>query len=289
MAADDTVVVWGNCQAEPLARLLTEPLAARGLRVELVPPVFLVDEAGLEHVRDLVRRSAVLISQPVRDEYRIPGCGTNQLAELLPADGRLVTFPSTFHIGAFPYMVNAHGGDGGRVPAPRTDYHDLRAIVAAERGLDVSDALAWWPAPTADAVRRVSADSDGQLQRREAELDVSVSDLIDGPRAMWTLDHPSNAVLGPLADAVLRFLGVDAVVDVPAREFLGARKAPVEAAVVAAHGWPAQAATDSWEIDHALVPPGELLAEHLTLYRERPDIVTDARTRYADRLAVLDL
>jgi len=32
-----------------------------------------------------------------------------------------------------------------------------------------------------------------------------------------------------------------------------------------------------------------VLAAHLSLYAERPDVVRDARTRYADRLAVLAL
>ena len=289
VAMDNTVVVWGNCQAEPLALLLREPLARHDLEVVVVPPVFLVDDAGLDRVREVVQTSAVLISQPVRDEYRIPGCGTAQLAELLPAGGRLVTFPVTFHIGAFPYLVNAHGGDGHRVPAPLTEYHDLRALVAAERGLDVDRALVWWPAPTADAVRAIAVDSIAQLRRREAPLDVAVSSLVDGRAAMWTLDHPSNAVLGPMADALLRFLGLAETVDVPDREFLGARRAPVEQAVVAAHGWPAEAATPGWRIDRRDIPAVELLSAHLALYRERPDVVADARRRFAERLAVLGL
>lgn len=285
----DTVMVWGNCQAEPIALLMRAPLAQHGLEVVVVPPVFLVDEAGLGEVRDLVRGSAVLISQPVRDEYRIPGCGTSQLAELLPPSGRLVTFPSIFHIGAFPYMVNAHGGDGERVPAPLTDYHDLRTLVAAERGLDVERALAWWPAPTADAVRTVSTESTARLRHREASLDVRVSSQLDAPAALWTLDHPSNVVLGAVAQALLGVLAVDEVIDVPSREFLGARRAPIEAAVVAGQGWPTGAVAPDWRIDGRDVPASEVLAAHLGLYRDRPDVVADSLVRYAERLVVLGL
>lgn len=285
----NTVVVWGNCQAEPIALLLREPLARHDLAVVVVPAVFLVDEAGLDRVREVVSTSAVLISQPVRDEYRIPGCGTRQLADLLPPGGRLITFPVTFHVGAFPYMVNAHGGDGHRVPAPQTDYHDLRAIVAAEAGMDVERALEWWPQPSREAVHAIAADSTARLQRREAPLDVTVSPLVDGPWALWTLDHPANRVLAGVADALLRQLGIDAAVDVPEREFLGARRAPVDDAVVAAHGWPAAAATDRWHIDKRDVPNAEVIGAHLQLYRERPDVVVDSRERYAERLGVLGL
>lgn len=285
----DTVVVWGNCQAEPLATLLTAPLAEEGLRVVPVPAVFLVDEPGLDRVRELVADSAYLISQPVRDEYRIPGCGTQQLADLQPATGRLVTYPVTFHIGAFPYQVNAHGGDGERVNAPLTDYHDLRAVVAAERSLAVDDALDWWPAPAAAAVRQIAAESIAELRRREEPLDSSVSELVDGPGAMMTLDHPANVVLAGLANGLLEVMGVHRPVDVPEREFLGARRTPVEPAVAAAHGWPDGAISRQWRIEGRDVPPAELLAAHLGLYRDRPDIVADTRTRYADRLAVLGL
>lgn len=285
----DTVVVWGNCQAEPLARLLTDPLARHGLRVELVPPVFLVDDRGLQQVQDLVRRSALLISQPVRDEYRVRGCGTSQLAALLPPGGRLVTVPVIYHVGPYPYQVTVNGGDGGRVDAPLTDYHDLRTLVAAERGLDVAATVRWWPAPSAAAVRTVAADSLDKLRRREAILDVRASPYIGIPDGFWTLDHPANAVLAPVARDVLSVLGFDEPVDVPEREFLGARRAPLEPAVVAALGWPAARARPEWIVERRAVPAEEILAAHLGLYAQRPDLVTDARARYAERLSVLGL
>ncbi|MBA3523538.1 MAG: hypothetical protein H0T85_03075, partial [Geodermatophilaceae bacterium] len=167
------VVVWGNCQAEPIARLLAEPLRRHGLQVVDVPPVFLVDDTGLERVHELVSRAAALLTQPVREEYRIPGCGAAQLSAMLPADGRCLTFPVTYHVGAFPFQVNAHGGEGERVDAPLTDYHDLRTLVAASRGMTVEETVAWWPMPPAEAVRRASEESLGRLREREAPLDVS--------------------------------------------------------------------------------------------------------------------
>lgn len=289
MTADGTVVVWGNCQAGPVADLLRAPLARHGLRVAEVPPVFLVDEAGLARVRALVARSAVLISQPVSDDYRLAGCGLAQLAEHLPASGRLVTFPVTFHVGAFPYQVHAHGGDGARVDAPLTDYADLRALVAAERGLTPAQALAWWPAPEAAAVRRVSADSLERLRRREARLDLATSHLVDDPGALWTMTHPTNALLGQVARALLRLLGVDEPVELPVREFLGARRAPLEPAVAAAHGWPADRTGTLWRVDGEPVPAEHLLATQLAGYAARPDVVADTRVRYAERLAALGL
>jgi hypothetical protein len=283
------VVVWGNCQAAPIAALLSEPLQAHGWGVRPVAPVFEIDATGLAEVHELMARAAVLVTQPIRDEYSIPGCGSAQLSAMMrSADARVVTIPVTYDSSAFPYQVNAHRGDGSRIDAPLTDYHDLRAIVAAERGLDVDAALEWWPAPTPEMVRTNAKASQAELQRRETELDVKASDLLDRP-AMFTLSHPNNAVLAEIARRVLVVLGIDGDVEVPVREFLGARRAPVERAVVEALGWSDSAQQDDWIVEKRVVPLREVLETHLPWYAERPDIAVDARKRFRDRLNLLDL
>jgi hypothetical protein len=285
------VIVWGNCQAEPLATLLEQPLAAAGWQVVHLPPVFLIDEEALARVQnEILPRAAALISQPVRDEYRLSGCGTAQLAERLTDDARLVTIPNTYDTSGFPYQVDAHRGDGSRIDAPLTDYHDLRAIVAAERGLTVDEALAWWPAPTAEMVTTNAASSKAELHRREEGLDVRASDLLDGP-AMFTLSHPTNATLVEIARRIVAALDISTPPDIaaPEREFLGARRAPIEAAVVEALGWSESARHDNWVVNQREVPQRELLETHLGFYAEHPDIVIDARSRFAARLALLDL
>jgi hypothetical protein len=282
------VVVWGNCQAAPLAALITGPLAEHGWDVQAVPPVFEVDAAGLAEVQDLLSRAALLVTQRIRDEYSIPGCGSDQLTALLPPTARVITIPVTYDTSAFPYQVNAHAGDGTRVDAPLTDYHDLRAIVAAERGLDVEDAVAWWPAPTADAVRSNAEASRAELGRREAELDVTVSDLLVDP-VMFTLSHPANVVLAEVARRILRVLDLPADVVVPERQFLGDRRAPVEESVVNALGWDEEARRDGWQVLGRAVDQHELLTAQLAFYADGPDIVADARVRFAARLELLGL
>ncbi|MCW2530073.1 MAG: hypothetical protein JWM76_4933, partial [Pseudonocardiales bacterium] len=78
-------------------------------------------------------------------------------------------------------------------------------------------------------------------------------------------------------------------VDIPEREFLGARRAPVEAAVAQAHGWPRAAVTGEWIVNGRPTPLDEILSEQLRFYRERPDIVADSLARYAARLKLLEL
>ena len=132
--------------------------------------------------------------------------------------------------------------------------------------------------------------SKAELRRREQPLDVHSSDLLDGP-AMYTLSHPTNATLVEIARRVVAALGLpdDPEIPNPEREFLGARRAPIEAAVVDALGWPQSARRDEWVVAKQEVPLRDLLEVHLDFYAEHPDIVTDARTRFADRLELLDL
>lgn len=282
-------MVWGNCQAAPLAELMKPALAAYGCEVLEVPPVFLVTTEELAQLQEALPTAGALVSQPVGDEYRVPGCGTRQLAERLPPGAPLVTVPVMFDSSAFPYAVNAHDGTGARVDAPLTDYHDLRALVAAERGLDVDAALAWWPAPGADQVRANATASVDELARRDTGTDVAGHDLL-GADAMFTLSHPTNAVLAALAGRTLRRLGLDVADPVPPeREFLGERRAPVEAAVVEALGWPAEAVRPDWVVRHRTVPLREVLQAHLAFYTEHPDVVADSVVRHEQRRARLGL
>lgn len=283
------LVVWGNCQAAPVAALIREPLARYGCEVVEVPPVFEATEDDLVRLRTVLADGAALVSQPVRDEYHVAGCGTRQLAALLPDDGRLVTFPVTYDTSAFPYQVNGHGGDGFRVQAPLTDYHDLRALTAAAQGRDVDGALAWWPAPPAAAVVANADASRAELRRREAELDVGASDLL-GPDAMFTLSHPRNVVLAAVARRVLVALGLPAEdVTVPDRQFLGERQAPVEAAVVEALDWPVEARHDRWVVRGEALELRTVLEAQLGWYAEHPDVVADAEERYRERRVLLGL
>ena len=283
------VLVWGNCQAAPLADLMRPALAAYGCEVLEVPPVFLVTPEELAQLQEALPTLGALVSQPVRDEYRVPGCGTRQLADRLPADAPVVTVPVMFDSSAFPYQVNAHDGTGARIDAPLTDYHDLRALVAAERGFDVDEALAWWPTPPAEAVRANAAASVAELARRDGATDVGGHDLL-GAGAMFTLSHPTNATLAAVAGRVLRALGVEADDPTPPeREYLGERRAPVEASVVDALGWPADVVRPDWVVRHRTVGAREVLAAHLELYAAHPDVVADSAVRHAGRRRTLGL
>lgn len=277
------VVVWGNCQAAPVAALLRAPLARAGLEVVDLPPVYLLTPDDVARVHDLMADVALLVSQPIRDEYRVPGCSTDRLAGLLPPGARLVTFPLAYHLGDFPFQITATDGAGGRPPAPLTDYHDLRLLAAAASAGTVDELDRWWTVTGPAALERRRAASLAELRRREADCDLVVSDLVARAGAMYTLNHPTNAVLAAVAGRVLTAAGrsdLVAEIVVPDREFLGAVRTPRETGDRAADAWVLGGRTVGWD---------EVAAAHLAWYAEHPEVVGPTVDRHAAAMADLGL
>ncbi|WP_375493588.1 WcbI family polysaccharide biosynthesis putative acetyltransferase [uncultured Jatrophihabitans sp.] len=287
------VIVWGNCQAAPIADLMRPALATAGLQVLDVEPVYLLTADAMAAIRPLLQRCAIFVTQPVREAAYGGGRGSDTVIEQLPDDCAVVHIPVTYDTSAFPFQVYGHGADGARVNAPITDYHDLRTAVAAAHGMTSTQAAAWWPAPSTDGTQHHAAASRAELRHRELSLDVHTSDLLDDPAALWTMTHPTNGLLARKAQRVLEVLHERGVlpaaspVEPGEREYLGERRAPVEAAVAQALGWPSSATRETWTVDGRALPLVELLEAHLELYAKRPDVVADLLHRHAERLQLL--
>ena len=285
--------VWGNCQAESIRRMVAPAGAEHGVEFVRLPPVFEMDEAEVARLHELVALAGVLVTQPVKDEYRVPGCGSEQLVALLPEDARVVRVPTTYYEGLFPWQVHAHDERGARVDAPLTDYHDLRLLDAAVRGWDVDRAVARIEGftPAAGAVRDLAARSQAELRRRNAALDVDTTDAVvaGGAEAMWTVNHPANATLRAVGSGVLATLGWDGDPAVPDHQMLGGSRAPLEAAVLEALDLDRAAARPGWVLAGRDVPWTEIAAPQLELYAARRDVARRAVEKYADRTAALGL
>lgn len=285
--------VWGNCQAESIRRMVAPAGAAHGVEFVRLPPVFEMDEAEVGRLHDLLAVAGVLVTQPVKDEYRVPGCGSEQLVARLPAGARVVRVPTTYYEGLFPWQVHAHDAAGGRVDAPLTDYHDLRLLDAAVRGWDVDRAVSRIESTTPDAVavRELAARSQAELRRRNADLDVDTTDAVvaGGAEAMWTVNHPANGTLRAVGAGVLEALGWEGGPDVPDHQMLGGSRAPLEAAVLTALDLDPAPARPRWCLAGRDVPWAEVAAAQLELYAARPGVADRAVQRYADRTAALGL
>jgi hypothetical protein len=278
-------LVVGNCQAEAL-RLTLDQVPGRPYRTARIPPVHEITDADLPHLDRLLAETAVLLVQPIRDDYRDLPLGTAQLAQRCPPGAVVLRWPVLRYAGLYPFQVIVrHPADRSVVP-PGVPYHDLRTLVAAAEGRDADDP--WDVEVSPAALSAVAELSRAELFRRERrDTDVGVSDVLTrhGADAAHTINHPGNPVLADLAARILANLGLRHAVEPLDHTLLGSVYAPLEQRVLDALGIDAPARTD-WLVEGKPLRANDVHAVQLQWYRANPDYLTLAAQRHA---AVLDL
>jgi hypothetical protein len=271
-------LVVGNCQAESLRIMLD----GGGLRTVRMPAVHELVAADLPHLDRWLARAAVLISQPIRDDYHGLPIGSAQLAARLAAGARTVRVPVIRFAGLYPAQAIVRPPSDPSLVPPVVAYHDLRVLAEAAgvtRPVDIRPA----------AVRAIAAHSLDQLRLREvAHQTVVVSDLFAEPSfgQMRTVNHPGNQVFAALATRVRAALGLEAHAVDPGRPLLDAVHAPREAAVIEAWALNAEE-RPHWLVGGEVIEAGAVREAHLEWYAAHPDAVQAGLTRHADSLRVL--
>lgn len=281
-------LVVGNCQAEAL-RVILDAVPQRPYRTARIPPVHEWQRSDLRHLDDLLAETAVLVTQPVRTDYRDLPIGTAQLTERLRPDAKVVRWPVIRYAGLHPFQVIVRHPADRSVTPPPVPYHDLRTILAARAGRSPEDP--WDVDVSATQLRAVAEASCAELARRErAHTDVGVSDVLlgQGADAAHTINHPGNGVLVELARRVIRHQNVTSPVPPPERTLLGAVRAPLEARVLAALGIDATPRRD-WSAEHRTLRPDEVHAIQTRWYADNPDYLGLAIERHAATLDLLGL
>ncbi|TYQ09105.1 UNVERIFIED_ORG: hypothetical protein L601_004400000110 [Gordonia westfalica J30] len=280
------LVVWGNCQAEAL-RIVLSSSPDLPFRTVRVPPVHELESADMAQVEDLVRRAAIIVSQPVRAGYRGFPIGTSDLVARAPS-ASVIVWPVIRYGGLFPFQVIArHPAQPSAVPAA-VPYHDLRTVLAVRAGRGGLDE--WDVDVTAERIRDAARWSVDQLEIRERRhCDVGISDvLLDlGADAAHTINHPGNRVLLTLGGRILDSLGASAPVP-PSRDLLGNIRAPLEQRVVDALGFDASPRT-SWEVDGTVLTEDDVRRRQMRWYAEHPEFIDAVLDRYADLIEILGL
>lgn len=270
------LVVVGNCQAESTRKLLMSTGHFTG---ERIAPVHELEAADMGWFLDLVARADVLVTQPIRDNYRGLPVGTRQLQ----TSARRVVVPVLRFDGLMPHQAIIRDPEDPSLNPPVVPYHDLRTLVAAA-------GYAGAAAPSPDALRRAAAMSVEQMRVRErAHGAVVVSDYLETNPVWHTVNHPDNATLAFMASRVLEELGLSDEPVAPDYEMLGRLDAPIDAAAADALGV-SVTGRDEWrERGAGIIDADEIRAAQLEFYRERPALVAHGLQRHAERIANLGL
>ena len=278
-------LVVGNCQAEAL-RVVLDSVVDRPYRTARIPPVHELERSDLPHLQALLSETAVLLSQPIRANYRDLPIGTTDLAAALPAGSTLLRWPVIRYAGLFPFQVIVRHPADRSVTPPVVPYHDLRTLVAARDGSST-----WEVDVSAEAIRAVATASIDELARRERrDTDVGVSDVLagHGAAAAHTINHPGNPVLVDLAARILSALGAGVSPHQPQRTLLSSVYAPLEERVLQAHGVAAPP-RHHWVVNGEQLPAHDVHTAQLSWYRDNPDYIELAEQRHGHVLDLLGL
>lgn len=277
------LTVVGNCQAESLRRLIS---SAGDLDSTRIPPVHELEADDMEWFAAMLARTDILVTQPIRDDYRGLPVGTSQTLAQLPRGARHVVVPVLRYDGLMPYQAIIRDPADSSLNPPVIPYHDLRILAAAARGLDE-------PAthrPPAVAYVRAAAMSVEQIRSREQRHgSVVVSDYLETAPVWHTVNHPDNETLAVVAARAREALGLGGDVVLPDYEMLGELDAPVDAHAASALGVTVSDRTSWSRRGGDEIPWDEIVSAQLDHYRARPALVQHGLERHAARIANLEL
>jgi hypothetical protein len=275
-------IIAGNCQAESLRIFLD----GGGMPWVRMPAIHELDSSDIPHLNQLLAHASVLVSQPIRDNYRGLPIGTRNLVDQLRPGTPTVIMPVIRFAGLYPTHVIIRPPADPSLSPPLVAYHDLRTLTeAADRLHGHTTQLR---EITPEFVREVGARSLEELRTREAQhRSVVVSDLFAQPTfaQMRTINHPGNPVWTALAARVRSAIGEDPRVIDPGREILNNVHAPRLAVVAEAYGLPMPSAP-GWVVDGVDVPDDAVREAHLRWYSDNPDVIDAGIARHR---ATLDL
>jgi hypothetical protein len=289
-------VTYGNCQAEALREVLcASPAFAAQYRIPKIPPVHAITAAELSELQELLAGASLIIAQPISVGYRGLALGTDEIIAAAPRGCRILRFPVLFFGPLFPFQAYVHVTGRNFVNAPITgNYHDLRIISCAARGMEPEAALDWLQSyvPETYRLREFAAGVAANLRARERDLEIPVLDRFTASpiaevSSFFTINHPTRQTLRYVSEGVHRALEIP-FEDTGEAEPLDVIRTPIEDPVLNALDLPGTG-TDEWVVDGNRVSMETVVAAHLDFYRQRPDVLDAALKEHGARLAILKL
>lgn len=179
------ILVIGNCQARPVAKLL----AKNSSQIDALQPIITHlsrPEMEIEHLKQF-NHADFILAQLTQDTFSVPHLRSKYIKEQFP--NKTFIWPNIFSASQQPFLrYVTHRLKKIRIQGPLEAYHDLRILSSwyenhGQKQLKL---------PVEDSVHRTSLE---QLQDRERFCDVKVSDLIatnlDRKRLFFTFNHPT--------------------------------------------------------------------------------------------------
>ena len=204
------ICILGNCQAQHLESMLG--IACPTIEVLKLDPVFMMNEAHHEPLFDTLEKADMIFAQRISDEFKFDWLSSSTIRATF---GKKVTvWPNVYFDGYFPGVNYIYLGGWGKLLSPLVEYHFDPLVKAYRTGKSVDEAIASY---ASEAVFELAPDpfkqSLDQLRAREQDVDVAISDFIEGhgasQRFFYTPNHPTNELLGEMLRRMTAVVDLD--------------------------------------------------------------------------------
>lgn len=198
------VLVLGNCQAQMLEALFS--IAAPDCKIHKLPPTYQMREEMRGEVLAALNNADVIFAQRVAPDYHLQWLTPTFLKEHFR--GRIWIWPNIYFDGYMPGVQYVYLKDWGKLQSPLEDYHFRELVEFFRLGVPAADAVVRLTSVDVVGEQDYFSASLEQLRSREADVDIPISDFLEGnvalKRCFYTPNHPYNFVLTEMATRLAR-------------------------------------------------------------------------------------
>jgi len=209
MKSNIKIVVVGNCQARPLAKIL-ESLNPK-INVTAMAIVHLLKDEQFEEYRPAFEEADLIVSQLVFDAYPCEFVRTNFLIERYGS--KVISIVNLYFSGYTPDWFYIRIPGKGPLKGPMGDYHNRTILEAwcSGEAAEIACSKLTDKKHNQKYVPQIER-SFNELLNREKDVDVPITDAILSryrkERLFFTFNHPSMVLIREYAKRILRQAGI---------------------------------------------------------------------------------
>ena len=239
---DIKVVVTGNCQARPIAKIV-ETLSSQ-IKVTAVGIVHLLKNDEREKYLIEFSEADYIFAQRVDNKYPCEFVRTEFLRNNW--GGKVVVWPNLYYRGYNPELTYLRLNNHLHLRGPLGDYHNQTIIASWKKGLSVKKTISRHKDIEFNREKygNIPDISLAELKEREKDCDIKIvqhlENIISQKRHFFTFNHPENDLLVYTAEKILDVTDIqrDAIYSQSSQEFLGQFYPPTNAYIAYKYGLP---------------------------------------------------